>query len=244
MPADTPAPVTLPPEASIEVSTLAHVLMVDDDDRIRRLVQRYLVGQGFRVSATADARAARAVLGGLKFDVLVLDIMMPGEDGLSLLTALREQGLEVPVLMLSARGATADRIEGLRAGADDYLSKPFEPEELVLRLKALLKRTRGEQASQTLRFAGLSFDPGKGELRQADGRHVRLTGSEVQLLRALAGNPGEPVSREALAQLGGVGADRSVDVAITRLRRKIEPDPAEPVVLQTVRGVGYRLVTD
>lgn len=221
-----------------------HILVVDDDDRIRRLVQRYLQRHGLRVSLAADAASARRMLESLVFDALVLDVMMPGEDGLSLLSGLKAQQASVPMILLTALGAPADRVAGLKRGADDYLVKPFEPEELLLRVHALLRRVKSDMPQVSVRFAGYEFDTTRGALTRADGKPVRLTSGEVQLLKALASNPGEAVSREALATLSSVGAERSVDVAMTRLRRKIEPDPQEPVVLQTVRGIGYRLMVD
>ena len=221
-----------------------HVLVVDDDDRIRRLVQRFLQRHDLRVSVAADAASARRMLEGLIFDVMVLDVMMPGEDGLSLLDALKQLKLNLPVILLTALGAPAERIDGLKRGADDYLVKPFEPEELLLRIGSVLRRVKADIPKVNVRFGGYVFDPARGVLTQADGKPVRLTASEVQLLKALASNPGEPVSREALATLSSVGLERSVDVAMTRLRRKIEPDPAEPTILQTVRGIGYRLMVE
>jgi two-component system phosphate regulon response regulator OmpR len=221
----------------------AHILTVDDDDRLRELIKRFLSREGYTVTTARDAASARRFMETMTFDLIVLDVMMPGEDGLSLLSDLRSRRAAVPVILLTARSEASDRIDGLRRGADDYLPKPFEPEELVLRIAAILKRATPEAPAEEVRLSGLIFHVGKGELRK-DGRLVRLTGSEQQLLKILAERGGEPVSRLELARLTAAGVERSVDVQVTRLRRKIEPDPREPVHLQTVRGVGYRLAGD
>ena len=220
----------------------AHILVVDDDDRLRSLLKRYLSRSGYSVTVARDASVARKFLDSIDFDLVILDVMMPGEDGFSLLSGIRER-LDVPAIMLTARTDSDDRIDGLRRGADDYLSKPFEPEELQLRINAILRRSGPEAVSDEIRMSGLVFHAEKGELRR-NGRPVRLTESEALLLRILAGRVGEPVSRHELAQLMSAGVERTVDVQVTRLRRKIEPDPREPVYLQTVRGVGYRLAGD
>jgi two-component system phosphate regulon response regulator OmpR len=224
-----------------------HILVVDDDDRIRDLVRRFLAREGHRVSVAADASEARSLFASLDFDLAVLDIMMPEEDGLSLLTWLRARR-RTPVILLTALGLPADRISGLRAGADDYLVKPFEPEELALRVGAILRREgasprRTASPAEPVRLSGLTFDAERGELTGED-RRVRLTEAEAQLLSVLAARQGEPVSRLELAELTASGAERAIDVQVTRLRRKIEPDPREPRHLQTVRGIGYRLLTD
>ncbi|MEM8617769.1 MAG: response regulator, partial [Pseudomonadota bacterium] len=190
-----------------------------------------------------DAAAARKLFTTLTFDLAVLDIMMPGEDGLSLLKSLREAGDTTPVLLLTARGQATDRIEGLRLGADDYLPKPFEPEELALRAAAILKRTQRSEPPEEVEMSGLVFDPVRGLLNGPDG-HVRLTEGELQLLTLLSQRPGEPFSREDLAAQTSNGSERSVDVQVTRLRKKIEPDPRNPIHIQTVRGIGYRLMPD
>lgn len=220
----------------------AHLLAIDDDDRLRDLLKRYLGGEGYVVTAARDAASARKMIETMSFDLIILDVMMPGEDGLSLLADLRRT-LATPVILLTARGDPEDRIAGLRNGADDYLAKPFEPEELLLRVGSVLRRVSPEAPPEEIRLSGLVFHAGKGELRR-NGRLVRLTESETQLLRILASRSGDPVSRHELAQLTSAGVERSVDVQVTRLRRKVEPDPREPVHLQTVRGVGYRLVGD
>ena len=220
-----------------------HVLIVDDDTRIRDLLGSYLRRHGFRVSTAANAAEARARMQALAFDVLVLDIMMPGEDGLSLTKSLRAIRSDVPILLLSALGETSDRIAGLAAGSDDYMAKPFEPEELLLRLRALLRRrmqTTAQESDGKICFGSYTLDTATGELRE-EGRLVRLTGRERELLRLLAQQPGEPVSREDLLAPSGGGSPRSVDVEIARLRRKLEADPARPVFIRTVRGRGYML---
>ena len=224
-----------------------HLLIVDDDDRIRELLKEYLARAGFRVTAASSAAAARKLIETLDFDLAVFDVMMPGEDGFSLTRWLREQkgpAGRTPVLMLTARGEPGDRIEGLKLGADDYLGKPFEPEELLLRIAAILRRAHDRPApGGAINFGRCRFDPDRGEL-SCDGNIVRLTEVEVALLRRLARSPDEAVERLELAQGSGDPSGRAVDVQVTRLRRKIEPDPKAPRYLQTVRGVGYKLAPD
>ncbi|WP_395644901.1 response regulator [Terricaulis sp.] len=221
-----------------------HLLLVDDDDRIRELLKRYLSNAGARVSAAADAAQARKLLEAMDFDLLILDVMMPVEDGFSLAESVRKTS-KVPIVLLTARGMPEDRIRGLTIGADDYVPKPFEPAELTLRINNILRRTitaRGE-APELVTFGPFSFNSARGELSR-EGANVRLTEAEVALLRILAARPGEVVSREDLAKKTSNGLERSVDVQVTRLRRKIEADPRAPIYLQTVRGVGYRLAAD
>jgi two-component system phosphate regulon response regulator OmpR len=221
-----------------------HLLLVDDDDRIRELLKRYLAQAGARVSAAADAAGARQLLLSMDFDLLILDVMMPVEDGFSLAESVRRNS-KVPIVLLTARGMPEDRIRGLSIGADDYVAKPFEPAELTLRINAILRRTvtqRGE-APETATFGPYAFNAARGELMR-DGAPVRLTEAEAALLRILATRPGEVVSREDLAKRTGAGLERSVDVQVTRIRRKIEIDPRAPIYLQTVRGVGYKLAVD
>jgi two-component system phosphate regulon response regulator OmpR len=224
-----------------------HLLIVDDDDRIRDLLKEYLARAGFRVTAAPGGAAARRLFDSLDFDLAVFDVMMPGEDGFSLVRWLREQrgrAGRTPVLMLTARGEPGDRIEGLQLGADDYLAKPFEPEELVLRIEAILRRAQDRpQGPGPLSLGRCQFDAGRGELI-CDGDAVRLTEAEVALLRQLSRTPHEPVDRLELARGAGDPSGRAVDVQVTRLRRKIEDDPKTPRYLQTVRGVGYRLAPD
>ena len=224
----------------------AHLLVIDDDTRLRDLLQRYLSEQGFRVTTATDAADARAKLKSLTFDLLVVDIMMPGESGLSLTRTLREQS-EVPILLLTAMSEAGDRIDGLSSGADDYLSKPFEPQELVLRINAILRRIRPPLeigADHCVSFGQFSFDPQREELRRGTDT-VRLTAAEASLLKALARRPGNALSRDELIAESPVIANlRTVDVQMARLRRKIEDNPRFPRYLQTVRGIGYVLMLD
>jgi two-component system phosphate regulon response regulator OmpR len=232
----------------MSVATRArHLLIVDDDDRIRELLKEYLARAGFRVTAAAGGAPARKLIGTLDFDLAVFDVMMPGEDGFSLTRWLREQRApagRTPILMLTAMGEAGDRIEGLKLGADDYLAKPFEPEELLLRIEAILRRAQDRPAQGgPLSLGRCSFDPDRGELA-CDGEPVKLTEAEVALLRQLARSPHEPVERLELARDTVDPSGRAVDVQVTRLRRKIEADPKAPRYLQTVRGIGYRLAPD
>jgi two-component system, OmpR family, phosphate regulon response regulator OmpR len=224
-----------------------HLLIVDDDDRIRELLKEYLARAGFRVTAAAGGAPPRKLTEGFTFDLAVLDVMMPGEDGFSLTRWLREQrgpAGRTPILMLTARGESEDRIEGLRLGADDYLPKPFEPEELLLRIEAILRRATDRPVQGgPLSLGRCSFDPDRGELT-SEGEPVRLTEAEVALLRQLARTPDEAVERLELARGTVDPSGRAVDVQVTRLRRKIEADPKAPRYLQTVRGIGYRLAPD
>jgi len=221
----------------------AHILVVDDDDRIRALLKQYLSENGFRTSTAANAKQARTLMGSVDFDLLILDVMMPGESGFDLTQKVRAAS-NVPILLLTARGLPEDRIEGLERGADDYLSKPFEPRELLLRASALLRRARPAALnSQELSFGACTFSVGRGELRR-DGELIKLTASETALLRALARKPGEAISRQALAEQTSTAMERSIDVQVTRLRKKIEDDARTPIYLQTVRGVGYALFSD
>jgi two-component system phosphate regulon response regulator OmpR len=221
-----------------------HLLVVDDDDRLRALLQKYLSSNGFRVSAAASAEEARALMKSIAFDLLIVDVMMPGETGLELTRSLRAQS-QIPVLILTARGEPEDRIAGLEHGADDYLAKPFEPRELLLRCGALLRRAAPPQQSahRAVKMGEVVFDPERGELRRK-GKPIRLTGSEAALLKLFAINIGRPFSRLDLCARLGVSLERSIDVQVTRLRRKIEEDPKLPLYIQTVRGVGYMLVPD
>jgi two-component system, OmpR family, phosphate regulon response regulator OmpR len=228
----------------------AHLLIVDDDERIRGLLQKFLMRNGFLVSAARDASHARRLLGGLEFDLVVLDVMMPGEDGVSLTKSMRES-VDTPILLLTAKSETEDRIRGLEAGADDYLAKPFEPKELLLRINAILRRVPAAAPAaatpQVLHLGLIRYDVDKGKLWRGD-EPVRLTATEAQLMRIFASCPGEAVSRAKLVEdLGrgrGQAQERAVDVQITRLRRKLETDPRQPRYLQTVRGAGYMLATD
>lgn len=227
-----------------------HLLIVDDDERIRGLLQKFLVRHGFWVSAARDAAHARRLLTGLEFDLIVLDVMMPGEDGISFTRALREDSA-TPILLLTAKGETENRIAGLEAGADDYLTKPFEPKELLLRINAILRRMPFVDAAaagpKVLTLGPVRYDVERGEMWQGEDP-VRLTATEAQLMRIFAANPGEALSRTKLVEdLGrdkGQAQERAVDVQITRLRRKLEADPKQPRYLQTVRGAGYMLAPE
>ncbi|EDQ06514.1 Transcriptional regulatory protein OmpR [Sulfitobacter indolifex] len=228
----------------------AHLLVVDDDERIRSLLRKFLMRHGFLVSTARDAAHARRVLAGLEFDLIVLDVMMPGEDGMELTRSLRET-LQTPILLLTAKGETDNRIEGLEAGADDYLPKPFEPKELLLRINAILRRMPDTSAADTapkvLSLGVIRYDMERGEMWQGD-ELVRLTATEVHLMKIFSAQPGVALSRAKLVEeLGrdrGQAQERAVDVQITRLRRKIESDPKQPQYLQTVRGAGYMLAPD
>jgi two-component system phosphate regulon response regulator OmpR len=228
----------------------AHLLIVDDDERIRTLLQKFLMRHGFLVTAARDAAHARRVLSGLEFDMIILDVMMPGEDGLSLTRSLRET-MTTPILLLTAKGDTDNRIEGLEAGADDYLPKPFEPKELLLRINAILRRmpeiVPEDVAPKVLSLGPIRYDMERGEMWQGE-ELVRLTATEIQLMKIFSAKPGEALSRSKLVEeLGrdrGQAQERAVDVQITRLRRKIEADPKQPRYLQTVRGAGYMLAPD
>ncbi|WP_428982916.1 response regulator [Pseudohoeflea coraliihabitans] len=219
----------------------AHLLIIDDDTRIRELLHRYLSERGFRVSTAADAAEARRKIEGIDFDLLVVDVMMPGESGLSLVRSLRETQ-SVPILMLTALSESSDRIGGLEAGADDYLPKPFEPRELVLRINNILKR--GGQPSlpkiEQVVFGPYTFVIARRELRRS-GEPVRLTDRERDIMAVFAERAGETIPRHELVTSDSDVGERTIDVQINRLRRKIEADPANPVWLQTVRGIGYRL---
>ena len=222
-----------------------HILVVDDDRRLRELLQRYLSGNGFRVTAAADASEARTLIKSFSFDGMVLDVMMPGESGLDLAADLRTQQSDIPILMLTALGESQDRITGLERGADDYLPKPFEPRELALRVTSLIRRARSARPPphREVRMGACVFDPERGELIRG-GKHVKLTSSEAQMLKLFAANAGRPFSRAALCTQLKIQLERSVDVQVTRLRRKIEEDPKLPLYIQTVRGIGYVLVPD
>lgn len=218
----------------------AHLLVVDDDARIRDLLKAFLMENGYAASTAEDAAHARRLLNAIDFDLLIVDVMMPGEDGLAFTESLRET-TQTPIMLLTARDLPEDRIEGLRAGADDYLAKPFEPEELVLRTEAILRRAAPSTAPSAVTFGPCRFEPQSGILTK-DGEAIRLTSAEIALLTVLAARPGQVISRAALATRTSAGQERSVDVQVTRLRRKIETDPREPQYLQTIRGAGYRLL--
>ncbi len=227
-----------------------HLLIVDDDQRIRELLQKYLMRNGFMVSIARDAAQAKRLLKGLAFDLIVLDIMMPEQDGLSLTRKLRET-IDTPILLLTARNEVEDRISGLEAGADDYLPKPFEPKELLLRIHAILRRmpevAPPEDTPKMLSLGATRYDVQKGELWDGDTQ-IRLTSTDSELMRIFSKNIGQALSRmDLVTQMGredGNSQDRAIDVQITRLRKKIETNPKEPRYLQTVRGSGYMLACD
>ena len=227
----------------------AHILVVDDDERIRELLKKFLAQNGFLVTAAREAAHARALLDALEFDLLIIDVMMPGEDGFALTAAVRDR-ISAPILLLTARGETEDRITGLECGADDYLAKPFEPRELLLRISAILRRAQPvaikAEPPKTLTLGPSRYDVARGELWRGQDL-VRLTSTEASLMRLFAKHPNEPLSRLRLVEeLGGEqdAQERAVDVQVTRLRRKLEADPKQPRYLQTVRGAGYMLSPD
>lgn len=220
-----------------------HVLVVDDDQKIRDLLGRYLTEHGFRVTTAADAASARADMRGLEFDIVLLDVMMPGENGLDLARDLKATRT-VPICMLTARAEAEHRIEGLEAGVDDYISKPFEPRELLLRLRNILRRASGPSGPHDeVRMGNFTFHVSRGELREGE-ETIKLTERERDLLRSFAQRIGTPIPRHELSGEDSTGNDRAIDVQINRLRRKIEIDPSNPVYLQTVRGKGYILYSD
>lgn len=221
-----------------------HLLVVDDDTRIRDLLSRYLTSQSFRVTVAADAADARRKLEGLQFDLIILDVMMPGESGLSLTEALY-QDKTTPVILLTAKAEAESRIAGLEAGADDYLSKPFDPRELVLRINNILRRNGGSDVPkiEQVMFGPYTFSVPRKELRKA-AEQVRLTDREQEIMLLFALRAGETIPRHELIGDDAEVGERTIDVQINRLRRKIEEDPANPVYLQTVRGIGYRLSID
>lgn len=224
-----------------------HLLIVDDDERIRHLLQKFLIRNGFCVTGARDSTHARRILTGLEFDLIVMDVMMPGEDGVAFTRALRSE-ISTPILLLTAKGETEDRITGLEAGADDYLAKPFEPKELLLRINAILRRAPEKVEANTLpkylHMGQFRYDVERAELWEGD-QLVRLTQTETQLMRIFSSKAGTPVTRaelvEELGRDGGQAQERAIDVQITRLRRKFEADPRQPRYLQTVRGAGYLL---
>ncbi len=229
-------------EAAAPADNAPHLLVVDDDRRIRDLLSRFLLAEGYRVTTADTAAEARLKLDGLRFDLLILDVMMPGETGFELARAIRTNSV-MPILMLTARDEKESRIEGLEIGADDYLAKPFEPRELSLRIANILKRARPAvpAPAESVRFGQFVFHIGRGELRRGE-EVIRLTDRERDMLRVLSTSPGETVPRMALSGNGASLNERAVDVQVNRLRRKIERDPANPLIVQTVRGIGYRLV--
>ena len=228
-----------------------HLLIVDDDERIRSLLQQFLVQSDYLVSTAEDAEQARTLLSAIEFDLIILDVMMPGQDGISFTAELRTLQNNTPILLLTARGETEDRIKGLEAGADDYLPKPFEPKELLLRINAILRRMpdlkEDQMMPRTLSLGHLKYDVARNELWEGENQ-IRLTTTESQLMKIFTSALGEPISRvDLVTSLGrdvSSAQDRAIDVQITRLRRKIEVNPGQPRYLQTVRGAGYMLLFD
>ena len=228
-----------------------HLLIVDDDERIRSLLQQFLIQGDYLVSTAEDAEQARTLLSAIEFDLIILDVMMPGQDGISFTAELRTLQNNTPILLLTARGETEDRIKGLEAGADDYLPKPFEPKELLLRINAILRRMpdlkEDQMMPKTLSLGHLKYDVARNELWEGENQ-IRLTTTESQLMKIFTSALGEPISRvDLVTSLGrdvSSAQDRAIDVQITRLRRKIEVNPGQPRYLQTVRGAGYMLLFD
>lgn len=230
-----------------ELATKDHILVVDDDERLRDLLSSFLTENGFLVTTCVDAEDARAKLKVLSFDLIVLDVMMPGEDGVSLTDSLKDEDSDIPVILLTALGDIDDRIKGLEAGADDYLPKPFEPKELLLRVAAILKRTRtiSKDKQKDLALGDYKFDFDRNEFVSKDDDRILLTQVEATLLKALFEKSGSIVSRDELGEMCGIDAsERTIDVQITRLRKKIEEDSKQPKYIQTVRGKGYILRVD
>jgi len=222
-----------------------HLLVVDDDRRIRDLLSRYLGENGFRVSVAANASQARGKLDGLEFDLAIVDVMMPGESGLELTRSIRENKKDVPILMLTALADTQRRVEGLEAGADDYLPKPFEPRELLLRINNIVRRSAkpAQPVIEHVKFGPYRFSVKKRQLKKS-GDPVRLTDREQEIMVAFATRPGDTVARHELLGNDMTAGERKIDVQINRLRRKLEADPSDPKWLQTVRGIGYKLCVD
>ena len=228
-----------------------HLLIVDDDERIRSLLQQFLVQSDYLVSTVENAKQAITLLSAIEFDLIILDVMMPGQDGISFTAKLRNLKNNTPILLLTARGEIEDRIKGLEAGADDYLPKPFEPKELLLRINAILRRMADLKEEQimpkTLNFGNLKYDVARNELWEGEDQ-IRLTTTESQLMKIFTSALGEPISRAnlvtSLGKAVSLAQDRAIDVQITRLRRKIEVNPSKPRYLQTVRGAGYMLLFD
>ena len=228
-----------------------HLLIVDDDERIRSLLQQFLIQSNYLVSTAENAKQAITLLSAIEFDLIILDVMMPGQDGISFTAKLRNLKNNTPILLLTARGEIEDRIKGLEAGADDYLPKPFEPKELLLRINAILRRMVDLKEEQimpkTLNFGNLKYDVARNELWEGEDQ-IRLTTTESQLMKIFTSALGEPISRAnlvtSLGKAVSLAQDRAIDVQITRLRRKIEVNPSKPRYLQTVRGAGYMLLLD
>ena len=217
----------------------AHILVVDDDDRIRELLKEYLTEENYLISTSNNAENAKQKIEMIKFDIIILDIMMPGQSGLDLTHSLREK-INTPIILLTAMGEPNERIEGLEKGADDYLAKPFEPKELVLRIKNILKKTEGKIQVNEIEFNEININLKKLVITKKNNSH-KINNTEKIILEKMINSPGQTFSREQIGKLIKIDKERSIDVIITRLRKKIEDDPKNPKYLQTIRGAGYVL---
>ena len=217
----------------------AHILIVDDDDRIRELVKQYLNDNDYLVTTANSAEDAKEKVNILKFDIIVLDIMMPGKSGLEF-TNENKKKINTPIILLTAKGEVSDRIEGLETGADDYLAKPFEPRELVLRIKNILQKTKNKIQKRVVNFSNINIDLNK-LLIIKNNKEFKINNTEKKILEKMINSPGEIFTRENIGKLINLDKERSIDVIITRLRKKIEDDPKKPKYLQTIRGTGYVL---
>jgi len=217
----------------------AHILIVDDDDRIRELVKQYLNENDYLVTTASSAEEAKDKTNIVKFDIIILDIMMPGQSGLDF-TSENKKKINTPIILLTAKGEASERIEGLETGADDYLAKPFEPKELILRIKNILDKTKGTKKRRVVNFSNINIDLNK-LLIIKNNKEFKINNTEKIILERMINSPGETFSREEIGRLINIEKERSIDVIITRLRKKIENDPKNPKFLQTVRGTGYVL---
>jgi two-component system phosphate regulon response regulator OmpR len=217
----------------------AHILIVDDDDRIRELVKQYLNENDYLVTTANSAEDAKEKVNIIKFDIIILDIMMPGQSGLDF-TNENKKKINTPIILLTAKGEPSDRIEGLEIGADDYLAKPFEPKELVLRIKNILNKTKSKSQKRVVNFSNINIDLNKSLIIK-NNREFKINNTEKIILEKMINSPGETFTREEIGKLINLDKERSIDVIITRLRKKIEVDPKNPKFLQTIRGTGYVL---
>ena len=217
----------------------AHILIVDDDDRIRELVKQYLEENNYLISTANSAEDAEKKINLIKFDLIVLDIMMPGQSGLDF-TNKNKKKIATPIILLTAKGEASDRIEGLEVGADDYLAKPFEPKELLLRIKNILEKTKLKEQKRVVNFSNINIDLNK-LLIVKDSKEFKINSTEKTILEKMINSPGQTFTREEIGNLINLDKERSIDVIITRLRKKIEKDPKNPKFLQTIRGEGYVL---
>ena len=217
----------------------AHILIVDDDDRIRELVKQYLNENDYLVTTANSAEDAQEKVNIIKFDIIILDIMMPGQSGLDF-TNENKKKINTPIILLTAKGESSDRIEGLEIGADDYLAKPFEPKELVLRIKNILNKTKSKSQKRVVNFSNINIDLNKSLIIK-NNREFKINNTEKIILEKMINSPGETFTREEIGKLINLDKERSIDVIITRLRKKIEVDPKNPKFLQTIRGTGYVL---